>query len=76
MENWRITRFGHASKAKENTMKYMQMIHFSDKDFEATTTTPEEVKQLGMSGWIKYNEMTFNDTQIRFYKKPKRFLNL
>jgi hypothetical protein len=32
-------------------MKYIQMIHFGDKDFEiATGITPEEVKQLGMSG--------------------------
>ena len=34
-------------KRVENTMKYIQMIHFSDKDFEvATATTSEEVKQL------------------------------
>ena len=58
-------------------MKYIQMIHFSDKDFEvATATTPEEVKQLGMSGWIKYGEMAFNGTTMYFYKKPKRFSNL
>lgn len=64
-------------KRVENTMKYIQMIHFSDKDFEvATATTPEEVKQLGMSGWTKYDEMTFKGTPMPFYKKPKRFSNL
>jgi integrase len=64
-------------KRVENTMKYIQMIHFGDKDFEvATATTPEEVKQLGVSGWTKYDEMTFNGTQMHFYKKPKRFSNL
>jgi hypothetical protein len=64
-------------KRVENTMKYIQMIHFNDKDCEvATTTTSEEVKQLGMSGWIKYDEMTFNGIKMHFYKKPKRFSNL
>jgi len=64
-------------KRVENTMKYIQMIHFDDKDFEvATATTPEEVRQLGISGWVKYDEMTLNGVQMHFYKKPKRFSNL
>jgi hypothetical protein len=42
------------------------------KDFEVVTaTTLEEVKQLGMAGWVKYDEMTLNGTQIHFYKKPE-----
>lgn len=58
-------------------MKYISMIHVDDKDFEvATASTLEEVKQLGMAGWVKYGEMTLNGTQIHFYKKPKRFSNL
>jgi hypothetical protein len=58
-------------------MKYIQMIHFGDKDFEvATATTPEEVKQLEMSGWVKYDEMTVNGVTMHFYKKPKRFSNV
>ena len=64
-------------KRIENTMKYIQMIHFGDKDFEvATATTPEEVKQLGMSGWVKYDEMLFNGVTMHFYKKPKMFSNV
>ena len=48
-------------------MKYISMIHFDDKDFEvATATTPEEVKQLGISGWVKYDEMTLNGVQMSF----------
>jgi integrase len=64
-------------KRVENTMKYISMIHVDDKDFEvATASTLEEVKQLGMAGWVKYDEMTLNGTQMHFYKKPKRFSNL
>jgi len=64
-------------KRVENTMKYIQMIHFGDKDFEvATATTPEEIKELGKSGWVKYDEITFNGVQMHFYKKPKRFSNV
>jgi integrase len=64
-------------KRVENTMKYISMIHFENDDFEvATASTPEEVKQLGMAGWAKYDEMSLNGTQIHFYKKPKRFSNL
>jgi len=57
--------------------EYISMIHFDDKDFEvATASTPEEVKQLGMAGWVKYDEIPLNGTQMHFYKKPKRFSNL
>jgi len=64
-------------KRVENTMKYISMIHFDDKNFEVTTaTTPDEIKQLGMAGWAKYDEMTLNGTQMHFYKKPKRYANL
>lgn len=53
------------------------MIHFDDKDFEvATACTPEEVKQLGMAGWVRYDEMTLNGTRcISIKKQPKRFSN-
>lgn len=64
-------------KQIKNTMKYISMIHFGDKDFEvATATTADEIKQLGMSGWAKYDEITINGVQIHFYKKPKRFSNI
>ena len=64
-------------KRIENTMKHIQLIHFGGKDFDVVTaTTPEEVKQQGMSGWTKYCEMIFNGTTMDFYKKPKRFSNL
>jgi integrase len=57
-----------------NTMKYIHTIPIKDEDFEiAVATTPEEIKQYGKAGWVKYDEMTFNGTQMHFYKKPKRF---
>ena len=57
-------------KKVENTMKYIHTIQFKDEDFEiATATTEEEVKQLGQSGFVKYDEMH----GIHFYRKPKRF---
>ena len=65
---------GH--KRIENSMKYIGMINFKDDQFETTTvTTPEEIKALGSAGWVKYDEMAVNGTQIHFYKKPKRFSN-
>ena len=64
-------------KRVENTMKYIQMIHFGDKDFEvATATTADKIKQLGSSGWAKYDEVAINGITIHFYKKPKRFSNV
>jgi hypothetical protein len=66
---------GH--KRVENTMKYISMIHFTDKQYEVTTaTTIEEIKALGTAGWTKYDEINANGTQIHFYKKPKKFQNL
>jgi hypothetical protein len=58
-----------------NTMKYIHSVQtLKDQDFEeAVATTPEEVRQLGKAGWNKYDEMTFNGTQMHFYRKPKRF---
>ena len=32
-----------------------------------------EVKELGKSGWTKYDEMAMNGIQIHFYKKIKKF---
>ena len=53
------------------------MIHFENNDFEvAIASTPDEIKQLGVDGWVKYDETSLNGTQIHFYKKPKRFSNL
>lgn len=40
------------------------------EDYEKTVaTTPEEVRQLGKAGWVKYDEMTANGTQMHFYRK-------
>jgi len=56
-------------KKIENTMKYIHTIQFKDEDFEtATATTPEEIRQLGQSGFVN-DEMR----GIHFYRKPKRF---
>ena len=35
--------------------------------------TVEEIRALGKAGWVKYDEITLNGTQIHFYRKPKRF---
>jgi hypothetical protein len=61
-------------KSIANTMKYIHTIEFKEQDYEETVaTTPEEVRQLGKAGWVKYDEMTMNGTQMHFYRKPKRF---
>jgi len=61
-------------KSIQNTMKYIHTIEFKEEDFEETVaTTPEEVRQLGKAGWVKYDEMMANGTQMHFYRKPKRF---
>jgi len=38
-------------------------------------TTAEEIRQLGKAGWVKYDEMAINGTQLHFYfyRKPKQF---
>jgi hypothetical protein len=57
-----------------NTMKYIHIIEFKQEDYEETVaTSPEEIRQLGKAGWTKYDEITFNGTQMHFYRKPKRF---
>jgi hypothetical protein len=64
-------------KSVLNTMKYIHEVNFADNDFEETVaTTPEEIRQLGKAGWIKYDEGTFNGTEMHFYKRPKRFGHL
>ncbi len=61
-------------KNVQNTMKYIHTIEFKDEDYEETTaTTVEEIRTLGKAGWLKYDEITLNGTQIHFYRKPKRF---
>ena len=62
-------------KSVLNTMKYIHSIqNLREDDFEETTaTTPEEIRKLGKAGWIKYDEATFNNVTIHFYRKPKRF---
>ncbi len=55
-------------------MKYIHTIEFREEDFDETVaTTPEEIRQLGKAGWAKYDETTFDGTQMHFYRKPKRF---
>jgi hypothetical protein len=64
-------------KRVESTMKYIQMLDLEDDEFEVTSaSTPEEIKKLGISGWVKYDEMVVSGMQVHFYKKPKRFSNL
>lgn len=60
---------GH--KNINSTMKYVQLIPFSDNEFDiATATTDEEIKTLGKSGFQKYDEQN----GIHYYRKPKRFM--
>jgi hypothetical protein len=55
-------------------MKYIHVRKFEAKEFEETTaTTVEEIRNLGKTGWVKYDEMTVNGIQIHFYRRPKRF---
>ncbi len=56
----------------------MHAIHpynrFKEEDFEVTSaTTLDEKLALGKAGWQKYDEASFNDITVHFYRKPKRF---
>ena len=63
-------------KRVDSTMKYIQMLNLEDDEFEVTSaSTAEEIKKLGMAGWIKYDEITVSGMQVHFYKKPKRIAN-
>jgi hypothetical protein len=58
----------------ENTMKYIGMIQFKDEEFEvATATTDEEIRKLGVAGYVKYDERRIGENCISYYRKPKRF---
>jgi integrase len=63
---------GH--KKVENTMKYIGRINWKlNPDFDtATATTDEEIKNLGASGWEKYDERTLGATVVSYYRRPKR----
>ena len=53
----------------KSTQKYVHTIEFKEEDYEETVaTTPEEIRALGKAGWAKYDEITVNGTQMRFYK--------
>jgi hypothetical protein len=72
--NLLITKRMLRHKNIPNTMKYIHIIEFKQEDYEETVaTSPEEIRQLGKAGWTKYDEITFNGTQMHFYRKPKRF---
>jgi len=59
---------GH--KKIENTMKYTQLVHFEDDEFEvATATNIEEAKKLLEVGFDYITEK--ND--IMLFRRPKRF---
>ena len=59
---------GH--KKIENTMKYTQLVHFKNDEFEvATATNIEEAKKLVEVGFDYITEK--ND--IMFFRRPKRF---
>ena len=59
---------GH--KRIQNTMKYTQLVHFKDDEFEvATATTIEEAKQLLAVGFDYVTEKN----GIMLFRGPKRF---
>ena len=66
-------KLGH--KKIENTMKYIARINWKlNQDFDvATATTDEEIKNLGASGFQKYDERTIGATHISYYRRPQRF---
>ena len=52
------------------------MLNLEDDEFAViSATTIEEIKKLGIAGWIKYDELTVNSEQVHFYNKPKKFSN-
>lgn len=63
---------GH--KRIENTMKYIGMVNIKDYEFEvATATTDEEIRQLGIAGFQKYDERKIGEMCISYYRRPKNF---
>lgn len=54
-----------------STMKYIdQTVQFKDDDYDVqTATTIEEIKNLGVAGFVKFDEIN----GVHFYRKPKRF---
>jgi hypothetical protein len=59
---------GH--KSIKNIVKYTQLVHFKDDEFDmATATTVEEVKELAATGFDYFT--TINSIQI--FRKPKMF---
>jgi integrase len=59
---------GH--KNIKNTMKYTQLVHFKDDEYDvATATTVEEAKQLAGAGFEKFDEFH----TIHIFRKPKRY---
>jgi hypothetical protein len=60
-------------KSVLSSMKYIHAVTFKDDDYEiATATTTEEIKQLSIAGFVKYDEMN----GVPFYRKPKKFRSL
>jgi len=65
---------GH--KRIENSMKYIGMIQFKEKDFETTSaTTVEDILKLGQAGWTEYSVIRIDGKEVHCFKKPKRFSN-
>ena len=59
---------GH--KRIKNTLKYTQLIHFKDDQYDVTTATIlEEAKKILAAGFDYVTEM--ND--IKIFRKPKRY---
>ena len=69
-------KLGH--KNINNTMKYIARIKWKlNQDFDVVTaTTDEEIKNLGASGYQKYDERSMGATTISYYRRPKRLGSL
>ena len=66
-------KLGH--KNINSTMKYVRRMKVTLlQDFDvATATTDEEIKNLGMLGYEKYDERQIGGSHISYCRRPKRF---
>lgn len=63
-------KLGH--KKIENTMKYTQLVSFSDTEYEVTTAQSlEEAKQVLSAGF----DYVAEKDGIMLFRKPKRYMN-
>jgi hypothetical protein len=61
-------------KSFESSRKYIHTNEFKEEDYDvAIATTPDDIRALGKASCQKFDEATFKDVQMHFFRKPKRF---